>query len=132
LQQLTAGRYSTIWTPLGKRHLCIDDDRGNSFRVEQLSNGTREQLFLAIRFAMVRDFAERGIELPLVLDDILVNFDQERTEAAVEALLKFVEDGQQVLLFTCHLHLAQLFQKRGIEPTWLPGHKAAIEERLAG
>ncbi|MEX2286947.1 MAG: hypothetical protein WD648_07655, partial [Planctomycetaceae bacterium] len=132
LKQLTGGKYSTIWTPLGKRNLCVDDDRGNTFRVEQLSNGTREQLFLTIRLAMVCEFAREGIELPLVLDDILVNFDQSRTEAAVDALLHFREGGQQILLFTCHLHLAHLFQSRGIEPIWLPAHNAVLEERLAG
>ena len=80
----------------------------------------------------VREFARQGIELPLVLDDILVNFDQLRTEAAIETLLEFAAQGQQILLFTCHLHLAHQFESRGIEPTWLPGHQAAVEERLAG
>ncbi|MEX2286948.1 MAG: hypothetical protein WD648_07660 [Planctomycetaceae bacterium] len=73
-----------------------------------------------------------GFHPPYSLDDILVNFDQSRTEAAVDALLHFREGGQQILLFTCHLHLAHLFQSRGIEPIWLPAHNAVLEERLAG
>ncbi|MFO0425977.1 MAG: ATP-binding protein, partial [Planctomyces sp.] len=95
--------------------------------VEQLSGGTREQLFLSIRFALVREFARRGVELPLVMDDLFVNFDQERTDAAADCLIEIAAEGQQVLFFTCHEHLAHLFQKKHIEPLWLPGHRVAVD-----
>src|SRR5208282_2214919 len=52
----------------------------------------------------------------LHIDDELVNFDQLRTEAAVDTLLEFAEQNQQVLVFTCHLHLAHMFEARGIAP----------------
>ncbi|MGH7128621.1 MAG: ATP-binding protein, partial [Planctomycetaceae bacterium] len=132
LEQLTSGKYKNVWTPLGKRHLCIDDEHGRSLRVEQLSNGTREQLFLAIRLAMAREFADRGVELPMVLDDVIVNFDQQRTEAAIDCLSAFAERGPQVLLFTCHLHIARLCESRGLNPIWLPGHAPQEEQRQAG
>jgi uncharacterized protein YhaN len=127
MHRMTSGRYHRIWAPLGEDYLCIDDEYGQTFRVEQLSGGTREQLFLAIRFALVREFARRGVELPLVMDDLFVNFDQERTEAAAECLLDVAKDGQQVLFFTCHEHIAHLFQKKNVEPLWLPGHKVAFD-----
>ena len=132
LTDLTSGKYHNIWTPLGERHLVIDDDAGQSQRVEHLSSGTREQVFLAVRLAMVKDFAERGADLPMVLDDVFVNFDQVRTESAVRTLLEFADQGQQVLFFTCHLHLAHLFENQGVEPVWLPGHSPALEDRRAG
>ena len=132
LQRLTSGRYRNIWTPLGKRRLRIDGQHDQTVPVEQLSGGTREQLFLAIRFAMVDRLRAQGLELPMVLDDVFVNFDQLRTEAAIDALIDLAERGQQVLLFTCHLHLAHLFESRGVTPTWLPGHSASLEERRAG
>ena len=75
----------------------MDDEFNRTFRVEQLSGGTREQRFLAIRFALGREFARRGIELPMVMDDLFVNFDEERTEAAVDCLIELANDGQQVL-----------------------------------
>ncbi len=127
MHRMTSGRYHRIWAPLGDDFLCIDDEYGQTFRVEQLSGGTREQLFLAIRFALVREFAKRGVELPLVMDDLFVNFDQERTEAAADCLLEVAREGQQVLFFTCHEHIAQLFQQKQIEPLWLPGHKVAYD-----
>ena len=127
MHRMTSGRYHRIWAPLGEDLLCIDDEFGQTFRVEQLSGGTREQLFLAIRFALVREFAKRGVELPLVMDDLFVNFDQERTAAAADCLLEVAREGQQVLFFTCHEHIAQMFQQKQIEPLWLPGHKVAYD-----
>jgi len=132
LARLTRGRYVNVWIPLGRRELRVDDDRGNTLSVEQLSGGTREQLFLAVRMATVRELAQQGIELPMIFDDVLVNFDQIRTEAAVDALLDFAAENQQILFFTCHLHLAHLFESRGVEPTWLPGHNLPQAERRAG
>jgi uncharacterized protein YhaN len=132
LERLTRGRYGNVWTPLGQRELRIDDDRGHAFTVEQLSGGTREQLFLAVRMATVHELGQKGIELPMVFDDVLANFDQLRTEAAVDALCEFAKENRQILFFTCHLHLAHLFEARGIEPTWLPGHNLPQQERRAG
>jgi uncharacterized protein YhaN len=127
MHRMTAGRYHRIWAPLGEDYLCIDDEFGQTFRVEQLSGGTREQLFLAIRFALVREFARRGIELPLIMDDLFVNFDQERTEAAADCLIEVAREGQQVLFFTCHEHIAGMFQRKQVEPLWLPGHRVAFD-----
>lgn len=127
LHRISSGRYHRIWAPLGEDFLCVDDEYNRTFRVEQLSGGTREQLFLALRFALVREFASRGVELPVIMDDLFVNFDEERTDAAAECLIEVAAEGQQVLFFTCHQHLAELFQKKKIEPLWLPGHKVAYD-----
>ncbi|MEZ6127890.1 MAG: AAA family ATPase [Planctomycetaceae bacterium] len=127
MHRISSGRYHKIWAPLGENFLCVDDEYSRTFRVEQLSGGTREQLFLAIRFALVREFARRGVELPVVMDDLFVNFDEERTDAAVDCLIEIANEGLQVLFFTCHQHLAELFQRKQIEPLWLPGHKVAYD-----
>jgi energy-coupling factor transporter ATP-binding protein EcfA2 len=132
LEKLTRGRYRNVWTPLGQRELRIDDERGQSLSIEQLSGGTREQLFLAVRMATVHELGQKGIDLPMVFDDVLVNFDQLRTEAAVDTLCEFAEENRQILFFTCHLHLAHLFESRGVEPLWLPGHNLPQQERRAG
>lgn len=134
VEKLTCSKYRRLWTQLGRRQLFVDDEQAIPRPAEQLSGGTREQLFLAIRLAMVKAFAKHGVELPMVLDDVTVNFDVQRSEAAVETLMEFVKDGQQVLVFTSHIHFAQMFQKRGIEPIWLPARdrNGGWEERLAG
>jgi uncharacterized protein YhaN len=130
--RLTAGKYTRVWTPAGERRLIIDDDRRQSLRVEQLSSGTREQLFLAIRLALLEQYRDRGVDLPIVLDDVIANFDQIRTEAAVETLVDFAAGGGQVLLFTCHLHLARLFEEAGVAPVRLPEPEPLLERRRVG
>ncbi|MCR9229785.1 MAG: DUF4332 domain-containing protein [bacterium] len=120
LRQLTNDKYTNIWTPLGEQFPKIDDDQGHTLTVDELSSGTREQLFLAIRLAMVERFRNQGVQLPMILDDVLVNFDQERTRAAIKTLSAVAAKGQQILLFTCHLHLTQLFEEQGITAVRLP------------
>ncbi|WP_339673431.1 DUF4332 domain-containing protein [uncultured Gimesia sp.] len=129
LRQLTNGKYCNIWTPLGEQYPKIDDNEGHTLTVSELSSGTREQLFLAIRLAMVERFRNNGVELPMVLDDVLVNFDQSRTQAAIETLISVAKKGQQILFFTCHLHLTRLFAEQGTPPVWLTTEENSSPER---
>ncbi len=110
LERLTGGRYCRVWTPLGEHSLRIDDAEGRSLQVEALSRGTREQLFLSLRLALAGCYARRGAQLPLVLDDVLVNFDADRAKAAVAVLRDFAAAGHQLLVFTCHEHILKLFK----------------------
>lgn len=130
LSKLTCGQYPNIWTPLGQHALCVDDDRQQPWPVQMLSGGTREQLFLAIRLAMVRRFTARNVELPMILDDVTVNFDEHRSGAAVDTLIDFASTGQQVLVFTSHMSFAEQFQSRGVEPVWLS--RLETQARRAG
>lgn len=132
LQQLTAGKYQRVWAPLGEQSLVVDDDRQRSFRVDQLSSGTREQLFLAIRFALIDDFVGQGAELPIVLDDVFVNFDQRRTQAAVQTVIDYAADGRQLLLLTCHQHLVSLFADAGATTVRLPEPEGLMDRRRVG
>jgi len=110
LRQLTSGKYTRIWTPLCEPVLRVDDIQGRTWPVEVLSRGTREQLFLSLRLALVASYARRGARLPMVLDDLLVNFDARRAAAAAVVLRDFAAAGHQILLFTCHEHLAATFR----------------------
>ncbi|MGE5191965.1 MAG: ATP-binding protein [Deltaproteobacteria bacterium] len=132
--RITRGKYRNVWTPLGERRLIVEDDQGRIFPVQSLSRGTREQLLLAVRLAVVEKLAGEGISLPLILDDVLVNFDEDRATATADLLLELAAQGQQVLFLTCHKHLSQLFAARGIDPYWLPAPTADSheEKRLAG
>jgi uncharacterized protein YhaN len=110
LAQLTGGEYVRVWTPIADDILLVENSVGQSLPVDVLSRGTREQLFLSIRLAVVSTFAKRGVKLPMVLDDVLVNFDAVRTQRAAEVLMDFATAGHQLLLFTCHEHMWQMFQ----------------------
>ena len=125
MSRLTGGEYQRVWTPLANDILLVENSAGESLSVEHLSRGTREQLFLSVRLAIVTTFAKRGIKLPLVLDDVLVNFDAIRAKRAAEALGDFAAGGHQVLLFTCHEHMWQMFQELDVDCRRLPSRAGA-------
>ena len=68
---LTGGRYRRVFIPAGgKRELRVSDAR-RDWSAEQLSRGTREQLYLAFRLAVIQDFGETRGALPLIVDDMI-------------------------------------------------------------
>jgi uncharacterized protein YhaN len=75
--------------------------------VEGLSDGARDQLYLALRLASLERFAEQRELLPFVADDILVHFDEERASAALRVLADFAS-VTQVLMFTHHARHVEL------------------------
>ena len=120
LKSLTQGRYTRVWTPLGEDVLLVDGQEEESLPVEVLSRGTREQLFLSLRLALAGCYARRGAQLPLVLDDVLVNFDGKRAKAAAAVLRDFAAAGHQLLVFTCHEHILKLFKSLRVPVNCLP------------
>lgn len=120
LSQLTDGKYSRIWTPLGTNQLKIDDGDGKSLPLEVLSRGTREAVFIALRLSLAAAYARRGVMLPLVLDDVLVNFDRDRALHAARTLKTFAELGHQVMMFTCHDHIVDIFHDIDVEVRLMP------------
>lgn len=75
-----------------------------------MSEGTRDQLYLALRLASIERYLRHNSPVPLIFDDILVNFDDERARATLEILSQFSEKTQ-ILFFTHHLRLVELAQK---------------------
>ncbi|MFQ5734801.1 MAG: ATP-binding protein, partial [Planctomycetaceae bacterium] len=133
LHRLTGRRYGRVWTPLGRRRLRIDDAHRDTWGLGDLSGGTREQVFLALRLALIEAFVDSGVELPIILDDVLVNFDRTRTEAAVAMLKRLAEEGRQIIFLTCHEHIADQFRRHGVQPLALPARdEASHQQRLAG
>ena len=120
LRRLTESRYVNIWTPLGEDALYVDAADGETLDVASLSRGTREQLFIAIRLALVVSFEKHGIQMPLILDDVLVNFDNKRAGIAAKVLCDFAKSGRQIFLFTCHEHICRLFLGLNVPVCALP------------
>jgi uncharacterized protein YhaN len=131
LERMTEGRYRRVWTPLGENALRVDDDQQRSLPIELLSTGAREQLFLALRLALITRYARDGKALPLVLDDVLVNFDARRARAAAATILEFASSGHQLLLFTCHEHIAEMFHALECDVRQLPSN-ADGEPKIVG
>ncbi|AUX47021.1 hypothetical protein SOCE26_085320 [Sorangium cellulosum] len=75
--------------------------------VSGLSDGTRDQLYLALRLASLEHHARAGEPMPLILDDLLIHFDDDRARAAL-AVLGEMTATTQVLFFTHHARLVEL------------------------
>ncbi len=78
--------------------------------VEGMSDGTCDQLYLAIRLALLDHHLQSNAPIPFIVDDILVMFDDDRAVAALETLVE-LSSRTQVIYFTHHQHLASLAQQ---------------------
>jgi uncharacterized protein YhaN len=111
--RLTDGHYSGLSPDVDTADRpvlrCVREN-GVKVDVEGLSGGTRDQLYLALRLASLEHHATTAEPLPLVLDDVLVEFDDERASAAL-AVLGEVALHFQVLLFTHHAHVVELARR---------------------
>jgi uncharacterized protein YhaN len=109
--EITDGRYEKILTPLeSEGAIRLEEVTVLQKDVGALRTGTAEQLYLALRFGYIRDFYRNGTSLPVIFDDILVNFDPQRQQKACEAIGLLTETNQ-VFYFTCHPETANMLEK---------------------
>ena len=111
---MSEGRYPRVFTPVDGSEIQVERADGVRLQPQMLSRGTAEQLYLCMRLALVREYAQHVEPLPVVFDDIFVNFDPERARSSMKAVRE-LSRTHQVLLFTCHPHLVQIVQE--IVPT---------------
>jgi hypothetical protein len=127
LERLTEGKYTRIWTKLIGEELLVDNSDDETLSVDKLSRGTREAVYLSLRLALVGAYARRGATIPMILDDVLVNFDGQRAFAAADVLHDFARNGHQILMFTCHDHMRDMFDTLGADVRILPSHADVVE-----
>jgi uncharacterized protein YhaN len=122
LAQLASGYLNTI-TGGAYQELLISRDMDLSVRIPQtralhsepeqmLSTGTVDQIYLALRLAMVRNLSEGHESIPLVLDDPFANYDDQRLMNAMK-LLSEVSKTNQITLFTCREDVLKAAQAIG-------------------
>jgi uncharacterized protein YhaN len=96
---------------LGREERSLVALRGSQeVPVDGLNEAARYHLYLALRLASLERYLEHAEPLPLVLDDVLIHFDEEGARAALD-VLSDVAARQQVLLFTHHRHNIELAEK---------------------
>ena len=107
--ELLAGITGGIYTSLS-----IDQDLNVSLNtekrlvpLEQVSSGTMDQVYLALRLASADLMRQDGVQLPLFLDDSFVNYDEDRLRTVLKWLPETFPD-RQILMFSCHRREAQL------------------------
>ena len=110
--RLTLGRYSKldIDRSAEKPRLVGICSNGSSLvPVEGMSDGTADQLFLALRLSRLEQLLGAGVVLPFLADDLFINFDDQRAHAGFRVLGE-VARRTQVLFFTHHEHLRAIAQ----------------------
>ena len=103
---MTGGVYERLVTDESEHAPVLSAQRsgGERIHVEQMSEGTADQLYLALRLAALELRRSSHPQMPLILDDALITSDDERVANILRALAQFAEGGQ-VMIFTHHQHL---------------------------
>ena len=122
--QITGGSFDGIraeFDDAGNPVIVGVRDAGREIvRVEGMSEGTADQLYLSLRLAGIGEYLEKNEPIPFIIDDILIKFDNSRALAALKVLAK-LSAKTQVIFFTHHHHLLEL-AKSHIDPSVLFCH----------
>ena len=108
---MTGGAYGGLTTQTeGNREVLVAlPQAGGSKQATQLSEGTRAQLYLALRIAGYHEFVAQNGPVPFIADDIMESFDDDRARATFGLLAEMSRLGQ-VIYLTHHSHLRDLAQ----------------------
>ncbi|ECJ9723027.1 AAA family ATPase [Listeria monocytogenes] len=107
---LTSGNYRKVY--LQDNRLQVESKDSIPFFPEELSQATKEQLYLAIRFALI-DVIHKDFPLPIIIDDGFVHFDSSRMGQMMQLLQKRKSENQ-VIFFTCHQETRKYFSSEDI------------------
>jgi uncharacterized protein YhaN len=110
-EQITSGSFRALRAEYdsGGRPVLVGvrKDSGDIVSVDGMSDGTADQLYLALRLAGLETYLENNEPIPFIVDDILIKFDNERAVATLQ-LLAELSQKTQVIFFTHHRHLVEL------------------------
>ena len=106
---ITSERYASVVIDYDEDKQILKAVRADGERktMEQLSTGRRDQLFLALRLAAIEGHIEKSEPLPIIIDDILIQFDDAAAAATFKVLVN-LSRRTQVLFFTHHHHLLEV------------------------
>ena len=109
-QRLTLGSFDALridFDDRGEQVLAGVRSDGGTVLPTAMSEGTADQLYLALRLASLEIWLRRSEPMPFIVDDILVSFDNRRAAATLEVLAE-LSAQTQVIFFAHHEHLVAL------------------------
>ncbi len=109
LREMAHGRYR-LFAQVGGGGVRLEDRQARQKEEVHWSAGLADQVYLAVRLGLAREFGRRSEPLPVILDDILVKFDPRRRRGAARVILSCARD-QQVLLFSSHPEIEALIRE---------------------
>lgn len=110
---LTGGAFTGLGQDFGEDdtpHIFGKRVSGELVPVVGLSEGTRDQLYFALRLAYLEEYAGRAEAAPFIGDDLFTSFDEDRTASGLAALAE-ISDRIQPILFTHHRHVVEIARK---------------------
>ncbi len=108
IERLTGGIYT--FDILGiNEGVALVNGNGERLELKFWSSGLADQVYLALRLALAKVFSYQVESLPIILDDILVRFDENRQRSALELLVE-IGKNQQIWLFTCQRSVFDMAQ----------------------
>jgi uncharacterized protein YhaN len=111
--------------------VALRSGNGELVRVAGMSDGTADQLYLALRLASLEHYFAGSEPLPFIVDDILLRFDDDRAVASLKAL-HALSRKTQVIFFTHHRHMVNLAEKAlgkaALQVHRLDSRSAAVEQ----
>jgi len=118
LSRLTNGKYAAMSVSKTLDVAVEETDRFGSREVDYLSSGTADQAYLSLRLAISSLMSGEGENLPILMDDALAQYDDQRMKTALQYLAEYGENNQ-IILFTCHKWLSAEAEKVGATVTEL-------------
>lgn len=109
-RDLTLGAHAALVVDADEKLLHARRADGTLVPLEGLSDGTRDQLYLALRLAALELYLDNAAPLPFIADDLFINYDDRRAVAGLRRLGE-VARRTQVIFLTHHSHMAELAQE---------------------
>ena len=97
---ITGGRYDQVLLSRELQMQAQPQDDATARAAELLSQGTIDQLYLSVRLAMCDMVLPADTSVPLILDDVLLTFDDGRMKTTLDYLLT-ESQKRQIVLFSC-------------------------------
>lgn len=110
--KFTLGSFQRLTVDFEQEPMSLEGLRSNGkpVGISGMSDGTRDQLYLALRLAALELHLEQAMPLPFIADDLFINYDDARSEAGLEAL-QALSGQTQVIFLTHHAHLVPSVQR---------------------
>ncbi|NTV89607.1 MAG: chromosome segregation protein SMC, partial [Clostridiales bacterium] len=100
ISRMTGDRYSRIKADDCLRLMTVTPGEGGVKNVALLSGGTADQFYLALRIAAAELLEPEGEKLPLIMDEVFSQYDDERVKRTME-YLEEIGNGRQIIIMTC-------------------------------
>ncbi len=125
LGDVTTGRYTEVAVDPETLQVRVRSPNGRWRDADRLSHGTAEQIYLMLRVALADHLVSAGTVSPLLLDDVTVHADTERTNRILKHLMRIAE-RRQVVLFTARADVRDWAHTRLREPRHALRQLAAV------